>query len=109
MYNSKIYTAKEDYDVVFTIVKEKYSAGWHTIASHLDINKHEIGNINSDHRLKCEECMPEMVDVQLRTVDKSQPLPTWRGLCKALATINRIDAEEIEKGKPDCFLCSYLK
>ena len=65
MYNSyiKTYTAKEDYDVVFTIVKEKYSAGWHTIASHLDINKHEFDNINSDHRLKCEECKSELVDV----------------------------------------------
>ena len=103
-----IYTANDDYNDVRKTVAEKYNAEWHTIASHLGISRHKIDNINSDHRLKCEECMLAMIDVWLRRVDKKQQLPTWRGLCEALATVNRTDAEKIAEGKQDCVSCSHL-
>ena len=47
-----------------------------------------------------------MIGVWLKHGDDRQPYPTWRGLCRAIASIDRKAAEVIARDHP-C-QCSYF-
>ena len=47
-----------------------------------------------------------MIAVWLKRGDDKQPYPTWRGLCRAIASIDRRAAEGIARDHP-C-QCSYF-
>ena len=50
--------------------------------------------------------MLEMIAVWLKRGDDKQPFPTWRGLCCAIASVDRRAAEGIARDHP-C-QCSYF-
>ena len=78
---------------------------WKEIGLKLEISTGSLDAIYEDEN-KSGKCLLKMIGVWLKHGDDRQPYPTWRGLCRAIASIDRKAAEVIARDHP-C-QCSYF-
>ena len=74
---------------------EQFSAKWEKIGGRLDIRKNTIDIIARNNNKDAIKCMSELIATWLKRETLEQPLPTWKMLCTALATVDRTAAEKI--------------
>ena len=97
-----------DYNEV-NAVCEEFSFMWEEIGSKLGIKRYAIETINVD-KSTSQKRMSAMIVVWLKREDIKQPLPTWRLLCQAIASVDRTYAERISKEHQcDCTECKAGK
>ena len=85
---------------------QPFSADWEDIGCYLGITKATVSIIKEDNN-GAKKRLSELIAVWLKRDGVKQPLPTWRILCKAIATVDRISAEEIaRKHQCHCDKCT---
>ena len=87
-----------DFNEVDQICKQ-FSVNWKEIGGKLGISRNTIEIIAKDNN-KVKQCMSELIAQWLRRDTPEQPLPTWRILCEAIATVaDRTAADKIARDK----------
>ena len=76
---------------------EEFSVNWEEIGSVLGIRKTTINIIA--HDTGDASMMSKILESWLNRDNSAQPLPTWRILCNAIATVDRTAAETIAADK----------
>ena len=103
-----VYTDINDYNEVNGVCQE-IRFMWEEIGSKLGIKRYAIETINVD-KITSQKRMSAMIVVWLKREDIKQPLPTWRLLCQAIASVDRTYAERISKEHQcDCTECKAGK
>ena len=95
----------EDFNKVDPVCQQ-FSARWEEIGSNLGIKRYIVETIRQDFKY-CGKKMSELIAVWLRRESDGQPLPSWRALCDAIASIDRTSAERIAS-QHQCY-CSQCK
>ena len=63
--------------------------------------RHTVETIRADHDTSIKR-LSELIAVWLRRQSDGQPLPSWRVLCDAIASVDRTSAERIAS-KHQCY------
>ena len=74
---------------------QQFSVNWEEIGSVLGVKK---ATIDITHDTSAAS-MSKMLESWLNRNNPEQPLPTWRILCNAIATVDRTAAEKIATDK----------
>ena len=76
------------------------------MATSLKIKYSAIEMIQTDAKGDCRHAMLKVLSKWLKRMDHDQPHPTWRFLCKAIATMVGIaPAEKIAASFSECHKC----
>ena len=85
---------------------KEFKSKWKEIGLSLGIRTSSLDAVYVNEK-NCGGCMLEMIAVWLKRDGVKQPKPTWRGLCLAIASVDRTAAERILKDHPcQCRYCT---
>ena len=76
---------------------KQFSVNWEEIGNVLGISKPTIDY--TAHDTSAASMMSKILESWLNSDNPEQPLPTWRILCNAIATVDRTAAEKIAADK----------
>ena len=81
------------------------SAKWRTIGIGLGVSYDKVKAIEGN-RNGTEDMLMDLLAVWLRRESEGQPEPTWKKLCEAVSTIDKVRAEMLaQEHQCDCPLC----
>ena len=78
---------------------KQFSANWEDIGCILGITKPNIDIIARNNNNNVTRCMSDMIASWLKRETPEQPLPTWRNMCTAIASVDLTTAERIAATK----------
>ena len=83
----------DNYSIVYSAC-EQIRAEWEDLATHLFVARPSVKAIKADGK-DCADCLRKLLDEWLKRSFPEQPLPSWKGLCNALAHLDRLLSESI--------------
>ena len=87
-----------DFNEVYLTTKQ-FSANWEDIGCILGITKSTIDIIARNNNNNVTRCMSDMIASWLKRETPEQPLPTWKNMCTAIASVDLTTAESIAATK----------
>ena len=95
----------DNHSVVYSAC-EQIRANWEDLATHLSVARPSVLAIEADGKNSADR-LRKLLDEWLKRSSPEQPLPSWRGLCNALAHLDRLLSESISaQHQCGCSLCT---